>query len=146
MEILRRFAAQNGHSIPEGTRLLGGLPAGGAQQQGQQPQFRPEEVQGEVGAQQPQHQQQLREGSRCDDVQEKLVITVRQALRNPRLRLCFASLSFALFALVLAYYGASFGLQGFSGKLVVLAYTLIHPSMYSICPCTLPPQMHTRGI
>ena len=120
MGILRRFAAQNGRCIPEGTRLLGGLPTGGIQQ-GQELQSQPEGGQGEVGAQ-PQRQQQQPQGS-CSsvDVQDKFEITVWQALRNSRLRICFVSLSFALCSLVLAYYGASFGLESFSGELVVFA-------------------------
>ena len=119
MAILRRFAAQNGRSIPEGTQLLGGLPMGDAQQ-GQHPQSQPDdEGQGEAGAQ-PQHQRQQPHGS-CSavDVQDKFDITVWQALRNSRLRICFVSLSFALCSLVLAYYGASFGLESFSGELGV---------------------------
>ena len=146
MAILRRFAAQNGRSIPEGTRLLGGLPTGGVHQ-GQQPQFQPGEGPGETEAQ-LQHQQQPQGSTSVSiDVQDKLDITVWQALRNSRLRICFVSLSFALCSLVLAYYGASFGLESFSGELVVpyLPSPLFHVFIRRALPGIQIPIRSMRG-
>lgn len=106
MEIFRRFASQNNRSIPEGIKLKRG-----GSGTNEMPQVESDESPGEsislkaggAGAEGP-----LGEG-RHD-------VTVGQALRNRRLRNCFLALSFALSSLVLAYYGASFGIASFSGE------------------------------
>lgn len=111
LEILRRFAAQNKRHIPDGTRLKGGRDDEAAAG------FKDPEDGCSNGAKQSDgHGLKMHEqGDEADDGWNRHDVTVGQALRHRKLRNCFLALSFALCSLVLAYYGASFGLASFSG-------------------------------
>ena len=108
MEILRKFAKQNKRVVPEGARLRGGA-EGSARLEGS----REQDLSHGEGSADPTSGEDL---TPAEEVQGRYDVTVWQALRNRRLRNCFLALSFALCSLVLAYYGASFGLESFAGE------------------------------